>query len=1080
VCGKIRFVILPQFLRRSFRMKNLIKVLAAITLIACGVWASDPERINLSAIEHGASCQEEKWEFSGNTLTVKNNANIIVTGRVSNGRHIRVLGGTTADITFENLSITGLGSGRPPFLLEGGANVTLDLAGENILEAGSGSAGIQTTGAELTIEGDGALTVSGGSNGAGVGGNEGSDYGNIIIRSGTITAVGGSNSAGIGGGNTSTGGSVTINGGEVTANGSNGAGIGGGWGGNSGDITINNGTVAAKGGSNGAGIGGGDGGRGIITINGGIVTAIGGDNGAGIGGGNNSGGANSVTIRNAAVMASGGNNAAGIGGGKGSSGGSVAISGGFVRAEGCVDAHGIGAGSGSNSSGTFTMNLNAFVIASSIGDVSPNGKSSGILVNRDRNTTEFYGSSVTTQTNATIPEGYVLTVLEGQTLNILSGTTLTNNGIAINFDGTINYGGSDYGTWDGNEPIIVQLTADINLSEDSPLSIGIGWTFEDNIYLIENGANVTITGVSANQRRIEVAVDAEVNITLNDVTIEGLSGTQSPILINSNANVNITLIGVSTLTAGNNRAGIQVSDGTTLTIDGTGSLTARGGSNAAGIGGGNNGAGGIITINGGIITAIGGSNALGIGRGSNGAAGTFEMNGNAVVFASSLNNTNTNRGILFAGTDGRTYGNVTISANLTIPAAYTLIVAEDATLTIPAGITLSNNGTVTKLGVINHSGSYGVWAGNPYFVSSDDVINLNESNPTGGTNWTFSNNVFTISDGANITITGTSTNQRRIAVAGNATVNIMLNDVDVRSNNQSPFLLGNNANVTLALVGTNRFVAGTGHAGIRATGATLTINGTGSLTAIGGNDAAGIGGNNGDVGGNITINGGIITARSGNAWGQGIGSGYSNVGISAGTLAMNGNAVVFASTVGDISTERKTGGILFLDTDGIVYGETTIAQDITIPATNVLTVPTGASLKIPAGITLRNNGTIILCGMIIPDPDGVFVAGNTITNDNCGVSSIRDILRNDRNNGIKFTKNPASDKAEIFIVEKTIARVVIYDALGNVVFDSSETIWDLRNTAGRFVANGMYLVIVEAIDRNGKIQSYSAKLGVKR
>jgi hypothetical protein len=93
--------------------------------------------------------------------------------------------------------------------------------------------------------------------------------------------------------------------------------------------------------------------------------------------------------------------------------------------------------------------------------------------------------------------------------------------------------------------------------------------------------------------------------------------------------------------------------------------------------------------------------------------------------------------------------------------------------------------------------------------------------------------------------------------------------------------------------------------------------------------------------------------------------------------------------------------------------------------------------------------------------------------------SIRRSQRNE-SGGINFAQNPVSDKAEIFVADETITRVAIFDALGNLVFDSPETVWNLRNTAGRRVAEGTYLVVVEARDKNGRTQRYSARLGVKR
>ena len=147
----------------------------------------------------------------------------------------------------------------------------------------------------LTIQGTGSLTANGGGYGAGIGGGNDIDCGNIEIKGGEITADGGSDwsgSAGIGGGSFASCGYITISGGTVTANGGDyGAGIGGGQDGICGTITINGGTVTASGNYFGAGIGcgyasNGDETRcGNILIYGGTVTATGGENAAGIGGG---------------------------------------------------------------------------------------------------------------------------------------------------------------------------------------------------------------------------------------------------------------------------------------------------------------------------------------------------------------------------------------------------------------------------------------------------------------------------------------------------------------------------------------------------------------------------------------------------------------------------------------------------------------------------------------------------------------------------------------------------------------------------------------------------------------------------
>ena len=110
----------------------------------------------------------------------------------------------------------------------------------------------------LTIDGTGSLTIPTGPNYcAGIGSNNGKEYGHIIINGGIITTQGGQYGAGIGGGyeNVDNGNcSITINGGVINATGdANAAGIGGGYGGAhdnnprgaAGTIIINGGQVTA-------------------------------------------------------------------------------------------------------------------------------------------------------------------------------------------------------------------------------------------------------------------------------------------------------------------------------------------------------------------------------------------------------------------------------------------------------------------------------------------------------------------------------------------------------------------------------------------------------------------------------------------------------------------------------------------------------------------------------------------------------------------------------------------------------------------------------------------------------------------
>ena len=197
----------------------------------------------------------------------------------------------------------------------------------------------------LIIKGSGSLTASSNGGGAGIGGGNTVNCGNIEIQGGVITATGSSDAAGIGGANSSSCGTITISGGTVTATGGNrGAGIGSGYCGNCVDIIITGGSVTATGGANAACIGSGSGGNcGDITISGGTINATGGSGAAGIGNGPGSS-CGAITISGGTVTAKGGNDGAGIGSSAGVACGNITISGGTVTATGGANGAGIGSG----------------------------------------------------------------------------------------------------------------------------------------------------------------------------------------------------------------------------------------------------------------------------------------------------------------------------------------------------------------------------------------------------------------------------------------------------------------------------------------------------------------------------------------------------------------------------------------------------------------------------------------------------------------------------------------------------------------------------------------------------------------
>ena len=107
--------------------------------------------------------------------------------------------------------------------------------------------------------------------------------------------------------------------------------------------------------------------------------------------------------------------------------------------------------------------------------------------------------------------------------------------------------------------------------------------------------------------------------------------------------------------------------------------------------------------------------------------------------------------------------------------------------------------------------------------------------------------------------------------------------------------------VTMILMGANTVTATDNNAAIKigGPGTTLTITGSGSLTAQGGLEAAGIGTDRNEDGelsfGNIVINGGTVTATGGKE-GAGIGTGladgqYASASITCGDITINGGTV---------------------------------------------------------------------------------------------------------------------------------------------------------------------------------------------
>jgi M6 family metalloprotease-like protein len=638
--------------------------------------------------------------------------------------------------------------------------------------------------------------------------------------------------------------------------------------------------------------------------------------------------------------------------------------------------------------------------------------------------------------------------------------------------------------------------SDINITEISAVGDVMTFRFtnpnptcskEDNVpYIDENGITQTANGVTV--------IDNNNINRIGDLNgwylVRGNLERDVSFWVSGEAHIILENGSDLTVTGSDRIAGIGVSTGNSLAIYAQstdesimGELTAAGSDNAAGIGGSSIGLIGFndfrdcgtVIINGGMITAIGGDRSAGIGGGGN---------------------TNVHGGVAS--------GNIIINGGTVIATGGSYGAGIGGGMRTKGGIITIRGGIVTATG-----GSWGAGIGGGHGGSGGDI---------------------TISGGT-ITTTG-----------GNVSAGI-----GGGGSNMSLDAAGSGGNITIS-GGTVTATGGNRGAGIGgsmdASGGIITIT-DGTITATGLTAAAGIGGggSSGSTGtpgngGTVTINGGVVTANgssNGNDRGAGIGAGSS--GVDGGTLKMNGNAVIFATSLinnSDVEADTSgnlTNGILFVANPGIFYGESvTITQNVTMPANHTLTIPEEATLTIPFDRTFTNNGTltndgtILVCGELT----GNAVIGNEpVESDACVVA----ILAIDREIPIdaveetavvtpvmvltgEFTvgPNPVSrlfGKVNFYWNGRRVndGVLTVFDASGNVVsrvtindcadcrgvarnaltagsiesIDSRRAVgtWDLTDIRGRLVSEGTYLVRGTVTTSDGKRERVSVIVGVR-
>lgn len=510
------------------------------------------------------------------------------------------------------------------------------------------------------------------------------------------------------------------------------------------------------------------------------------------------------------------------------------------------------------------------------------------------------------------------------------------------------------------------------------------YTGSTDYYTSQNGDVLTGTLQEGSYYRQIIIGDGD-TVTLAGVTINGINN-ESYGWAGITCQGNATLIlkeGTTNTVRGfkGNYPGIHVLwDNRTLTIMGGGSLNASSNGTGAGIGGSSNQACGHINIKGGIITATGGEGAAGIGGGKNGACGNITISGGNVTATCGANysagiggayqgncgnititggivcatGASNFKGVGIGGGAEASCGDITITSGVTFVSATKTLLAERS---IGAG----NGGTCGTVTI----------GGTPY---PNGISESPYTYPAGVTNLASITENTTFSDGA--ILSGILGANVKISIAAGATVT--LRDVTINGINSHNYLwagINCEGNATLILEGTNK-VKGFHryYPGIQAahneTGSgdeyTLTIRGDGSLTASSNGLGAGIGsGRRGASEGNLTrieapcgninIQGGTITATGGEG-AAGIGaaarSSCGNITISGGTITATGGE--YAAGIG-------SGCYIWWELDNSSCG------NITISGAHVTATKGGGSPNSIGKGYSASCGTVTIGGIVYPD-----------------------------------------------------------------------------------------------------------------
>ena len=207
-------------------------------------------------------------------------------------------------------------------------------------------------------------------------------------------------------------------------------------------------------------------------------------------------------------------------------------------------------------------------------------------------------------------------------------------------------------------------------------------------------------------------------------------------------------------------------------------------------------------------------------------------------------------------------------------------------------------------------------------------------------------------------VTGTSTTNKLVIKGDSGTAaNVYLKDLHITVSSGAAVSVS--GDVDLYIEGSSVLQSGENCAGIqKEDDGQLTIDGSGSLEATGGESGAGIGGASGKPGNNITINGGTITAsgKAGDGWGAGIGGGKGQGGSNITIRGGNVKAIPGAEAAGIGGGFKGKGTDISIE-GGTVYAESGGGNGGTAAIGSGRVGGNGENIQITGGdITLKKAG----------------------------------------------------------------------------------------------------------------------------